>query len=80
LRRNASAQAIGLALPELAADATKYGALSTDRDRVDVTWRIVGDARTMSRIECGEPPSAPASHRLWRTPAAGRQDDSTDGD
>src|SRR5712675_1964753 len=39
LRLNAaSAQAIGLALHELTTNAGKYGALSTDRGRVDICW------------------------------------------
>ena len=47
----ASAQAIGLALHELATNAGKYGALSTDRGRVDVCWGIAGDNLTMSWTE-----------------------------
>jgi PAS domain S-box-containing protein len=47
----ASALAIGLALHELATNAGKYGALSTDRGRVDVCWRIDSDILTMSWTE-----------------------------
>jgi PAS domain S-box-containing protein len=47
----ASAQAIGLALHELATNAGKYGALSTDRGRVDVCWGTVGDTFTVSWTE-----------------------------
>jgi two-component sensor histidine kinase len=36
------AVSLGLALNELAANALKYGALSTPRGRLDVTWRIRG--------------------------------------
>src|SRR5258708_18736620 len=61
LRLNAaSAQAIGLALHELATNAGKYGSLSTDRGRVDICWRTDGDALTMSWTERDGPPvSAP---------------------
>jgi PAS domain S-box-containing protein len=53
LRLNpASAQAIGLALHELATNAGKYGALSTDRGRVDIDWAVTGgDTFTMSWTE-----------------------------
>jgi len=52
LRLNAaSAQAIGLALHELATNAGKYGALSTDTGRVDVRWGTSGDIFTISWTE-----------------------------
>jgi len=52
LRLNpASAQAIGLALHELATNAGKYGSLSTDAGRVDVCWETDGDALTMTWTE-----------------------------
>src|SRR5215813_15185227 len=51
LRLNAAAaQAVGLALHELATNAGKYGALSTDAGRVDVSW-LGGDIFTMSWTE-----------------------------
>jgi PAS domain S-box-containing protein len=49
--RAASAQAIGLALHELATNAGKYGALSTDAGRVDVRWGSDGDTFTMTWSE-----------------------------
>ena len=52
----ASAQAVGLALHELATNAGKYGALSTDKGRVDVCWGSDGDTLTMSWTECEGPP------------------------
>jgi PAS domain S-box-containing protein len=56
LRLNpASAQAIGLALHELATNAGKYGALSRDRGRVNVCWGIEGNAFTLSWIESDGP-------------------------
>ncbi|HKD28433.1 MAG TPA: PAS domain S-box protein [Xanthobacteraceae bacterium] len=64
LRLNpASAQAIGLALHELATNAGKYGALSTDIGRVDIGWRTDGDTLTMSWTEHDGPPvPAPKQH------------------
>jgi PAS domain S-box-containing protein len=62
-----AAQAIGLALHELATNAAKYGALSTDKGRVDVAWRIVDDACTMSWIECGGPPVSAPKQRGFGT-------------
>jgi two-component sensor histidine kinase len=47
----AGAQAIGLALHELATNAGKYGALSTDTGRVDICWGSDGDTFTMSWVE-----------------------------
>jgi len=57
LRLNAAAaQAIGLTLHELATNAGKYGALSTDAGRVTVRWRLDGDVFTMSWTERNGPP------------------------
>jgi PAS domain S-box-containing protein len=56
LRLNAAAaQAIGLALHELATNAAKYGALSVDGGRVDVSWQLEGDKFVMSWIERSGP-------------------------
>src|SRR5260221_4534123 len=56
----ASAQAIGLALHELATNAGKYGALSTDTGRVAVRWGADDDTFTMSWTDrAGPPVSAP---------------------
>ena len=60
LRLNAAAaQAIGLALHELATNAGKYGALSTDRGRVDIGWAMTDDTFTMSWTERSGPPVRP---------------------
>jgi PAS domain S-box-containing protein len=57
LRLNAAAaQAIGLALHELATNAGKYGALSVDCGRVDVGWWFDGDTFAMSWTERNGPP------------------------
>src|SRR5262249_41148035 len=47
----ASAQAIGLALHELATNAGKYGPRPTDPSRVDVSWGSDGDTLTISWTE-----------------------------
>jgi PAS domain S-box-containing protein len=61
LRLNpASAQAIGLALHELATNSGKYGALSNNKGCVDISWGTADDTLTMSWTERGGPPvSAP---------------------
>jgi PAS domain S-box-containing protein len=68
LRLNAnSAQAIGLALHELATNAGKYGALSTATGRVDVRWRTDGDTLHMSWTESGGPAVSPPERRGFGT-------------
>jgi two-component sensor histidine kinase len=60
LRLNpASVQAIGLALHELSTNAAKYGALSTDRGRIDMWWDSDGDTLTLSWTERDGPVSPP---------------------
>jgi PAS domain S-box-containing protein len=68
LRLNAAAaQAIGLALHELATNAGKYGALSADAGRVDVSWHTDGNTFTMSWTECDGPPVSPPKQRGFGT-------------
>jgi PAS domain S-box-containing protein len=68
LRLNAaSAQAIGLALHELATNAGKYGALSTDTGRVAVRWRTDGYTLTMSWTEREGPPASAPKRRGFGT-------------
>jgi PAS domain S-box-containing protein len=59
----AAAQAIGLTLHELATNAGKYGALSTDAGRVEVSWQSEGDVFTMSWTERDVPPVQPPKRR-----------------
>jgi PAS domain S-box-containing protein len=64
LRLNgAAAQAIGMALHELATNAGKYGSLSTDAGRVDIVWRVDGDAFKMGWTERYGPPVKPPDRR-----------------
>jgi PAS domain S-box-containing protein len=68
----AAAQTIGMALHELATNASKYGALSTDMGRVDVVWRLepaeTGRHFAMEWSESGGPAvTSPTQHGLgWR--------------
>ncbi len=55
----AAAQALGLALHEMATNALKYGALSTQNGRVDIHWQITESDRSrfvMWWSEVGGPP------------------------
>src|SRR6266403_1598358 len=63
----ASAQAIGLALHELATNAGKYGALSTDAGRVDIGWGIDGDTLVMNWTERDGPPVSAPKRRGFGT-------------
>ncbi len=68
LRLNAAAaQAVGLALHELATNAGKYGALSTDAGRVDVGWGSGGDIFAMRWTERDGPPVRPPERRGFGT-------------
>jgi PAS domain S-box-containing protein len=64
----APAQAIALALHELATNAVKYGALSVSSGRVNVEWRLEHGARLKFRWrEAGGPPVKPPSHQGFGT-------------
>jgi PAS domain S-box-containing protein len=68
LRLNAAAaQATGLALHELATNAGKYGALSTDTGCIDVDWGVDGENFAMSWTERGGPPVRAPDHRGFGT-------------
>jgi PAS domain S-box-containing protein len=69
LRLNpASAQAIGLALHELATNAGKYGALATEKGRVDIGWWMSdGDTFTMNWTEREGPPVTAPKRRGFGT-------------
>jgi two-component sensor histidine kinase len=64
LRLNAAAaQAIGLALHELATNAGKYGALSVEVGRVEVGWRADGDSFAVNWTERNGPPVSQPERR-----------------
>jgi len=58
-----AADGIALAMHELATNASKYGALSTEEGRVDICWRSADDLLTIVWTESGGPSieSAPKS-------------------
>jgi PAS domain S-box-containing protein len=80
LLRAASAQAIGLALHELATNAGKYGALSTDTGGVDIDWAIASGNFTMNWTEHDGPPvSAPTRRGFGTTVMEAMTERSLDG-
>jgi len=62
-----AAQAIGMVLHELATNASKYGALSTDAGHVDIAWRTDDDLFKMSWTERNGPPVRPPDRRGFGT-------------
>ena len=80
LPKAASAQAIGLALHELATNAGKYGALSADTGRVDISWGTTEDTFTMSWTERDGPPvTAPERRGFGTAVMAAMAERSVDG-
>jgi two-component sensor histidine kinase len=68
LRLKASgAQAIGMAFHELATNAGKYGALSTEIGRVDISWRTDGDTFAMDWVERDGPQVSAPKRRGFGT-------------
>jgi two-component sensor histidine kinase len=61
-----AAQAIGMAIHELATNASKYGALSTDAGHVNIAWRANGLFK-MEWTERNGPPVQPPDRRGFGT-------------
>jgi PAS domain S-box-containing protein len=62
----AAAQGVGMALHELATNASKYGALSNFEGRVDISWHITTAAKpvfSMSWTESGGPKVVEPAHK-----------------
>ena len=67
-----AAQNVGLALHELATNAAKYGALSTERGRIRISWGLIGDRAErrfrIAWVESGGPEvAAPERRGFGRT-------------
>ena len=63
----AAAQALGMALHELATNAVKYGALSNDRGQVRVAWEAADGRLTCTWKEEGGPPVDPPTRHGFGT-------------
>lgn len=50
-----AAETLGMALHELATNALKYGALSNDRGRIDIGWRVSDERLSLEWRETGGP-------------------------
>ena len=59
----ATAQTIALALHELATNAAKYGALSNEHGRVDLSWRTEPGKLELIWVESGGPEITPPNRR-----------------
>jgi two-component sensor histidine kinase len=66
-----AAQALGVALHELAVNAKRFGALSVPRGRVTISWHRVpqpeGDSVELRWVERNGPPVSTPSHRRFGT-------------
>ena len=61
----ATAQALALALHELATNAAKHGALSSPNGKITLDWKLQGDALTLHWVENGGPRIAQPSSRSF---------------
>ena len=71
----AAAQAIGMALHELATNATKYGALLNSDGRVHISWQVAAAREptfTMQWLELGGPTVAAPNHHGFGQIVIGR--------
>jgi PAS domain S-box-containing protein len=67
-----AAQTLAMSLHELATNAAKYGSLSQDSGRIEISWRVRGEAGRpstfeISWVESGGPPVFQPSHRGFGT-------------
>jgi two-component sensor histidine kinase len=63
-----TAQAVAIALHELATNSVKYGSLSAADGHVEIAWSRIPDGRLSLRwIESGGPAVTPPTHRGFGT-------------
>jgi PAS domain S-box-containing protein len=62
-----AAQAMAIAVHELATNAAKYGALSQQEGRIDVAWALQGGNLVLRWTESGGPPVEPPKRRGFGT-------------
>jgi PAS domain S-box-containing protein len=60
-----TAQGLALALHELATNAAKHGALSSEKGRIDVTWQLRPNALVVDWTESGGPRIGPPAARSF---------------
>lgn len=63
----AAAQAVAMAFHELGTNASKYGALSTPRGRVDISWTTGGGMLRIRWAETGGPPVSEPTRKGFGT-------------
>ncbi|WP_296597718.1 sensor histidine kinase [Phenylobacterium sp.] len=63
----ATAQAVAMVLHELATNAAKYGALSSDDGHVDVVWTVQPEVALIRWTEAGGPPVSTPTRRGFGT-------------
>jgi len=63
---------LALVLYELATNAAKHGALSTDHGQVRLSWRRIGREARISWVETGGPPVRPPSRKGFGSRLIGR--------
>ncbi|SDG37027.1 MASE1 domain-containing protein [Sulfitobacter delicatus] len=63
----AAAQALGMAVHELATNAGKYGSLSNEDGQVDISWAVENESFHIIWRECGGPPVAPPERKGFGT-------------
>ena len=74
-----AAESLSLALHELTTNAVKHGALSGERGKIDIAWRVengeAGELRfLMTWRESGGPPARLPTHRGFGSKAAANQE------